>query len=84
MPASVIETFAPMYAEREGLDKEAAKEKLEQLWDRAKRLAIKKFDATDDQYWSYVMGIWKRMAKYEDNESTSSSRSAMMRISIRM
>lgn len=66
MPASVIKKFAPTYAKREKISVQEAVEKLEEYWEKAKELANEKFEEGTEQYWSYVMGIWKRMSKYSE------------------
>ena len=83
MPASVVKQFASKYAEREGIEEETALEKLEVLWDRAKSIAKKKFEEENSPFWAYVMGIWKRMVKFEGSTSEASACN-MAKIKIRM
>lgn len=78
MPA-VINTFAKVYAERHDLEEQEAIDKLEALWERAKTIAEKKgLELNSDEFYAYVMGIWKRMSGYE----TSSESSHMAQISL--
>lgn len=85
MPSSVVTSFAPKYAKAKDITEEEALEKLEKLWDRAKTIARKNedFEEEDDRFWSYVMGIWKRMVSYDnDGVSESTSSTEMVQITI--
>lgn len=84
MPSAVVNSFAPEYAEREGLKVEEARAKLENLWNEAKKIAKKRddFEEENDQFWSYVMGIWKRMVGYKKGNTSESSADHMVQIAI--
>ncbi len=76
MPAAVVNKHAPEYAEEKGIELEDALVKLEELWEKAKKIAHKKdFKKEDSAFWSYVMGVWKRMSGFR-------SESAMLPITI--
>jgi len=79
MPA-VIRSFAKTYAERHDIEEEEAFEELEALWERAKTIAEKKgLELDSNEFYAYVMGIWKRMSGYE---TASESSSHMVQISL--
>jgi hypothetical protein len=85
MPAPVIKSFAPTFARRNEMSESVALETLERLWERAKQIAKRRFEDEGEEYWSYVMGIWKKMVKYEQTEAVSSaSHLTMLRIVVQM
>ena len=83
MPSSVVRSFAPKYAEKNDLSEKKAVEKLERLWERAKKIAKKQEDLEEesDQFYAYVMGIWKRMVGFDDAKEEAEA-SNMVQITI--
>jgi hypothetical protein len=84
MPATVLKSFAPTFARRNEISESTALETLERMWERAKQIAKRRFESEDDQYWAYVMGIWKKMVKYEQESSASASHLTMLKIIVRL
>ena len=84
MPSAAVNSFAPKYAKREGLTVKKARAKLEELWNEAKKIAKdrEEFEEENDRFWSYVMGIWKRMVGFDKAEEAEASSGHMVQIAI--
>lgn len=68
MPTATITHYAPKYAKQNHLTLEKATARLESLWDLAKTLTTDETQLTEnegDDFYRYVMGVWKRMTNYE-------------------
>lgn len=57
MPSSLITKVAKA--------KKITIDRAEHLWDKAKEIALDKFDNGSDEYWGYVVGIFKKMTGYK-------------------
>ena len=71
MPTQAIKKWSKPFAKKNKITEKTAINRLEKLWETAKRVAAK--ETGDEENWAYVMAVFKRMTGLFKKKASQSS-----------